>query len=135
MLRSIFWGLAFFVVPFRAVFSQEPEPNVSGTYVAEPVDSAHADSPFVGMTFSLSADTWSLGQGDRELVAGGYAVRGDTLRVWDEEGEPACPSSVVGRYLWTMADQALRFTLLEDDCDGRREFFTWSSFVSTSPGQ
>jgi hypothetical protein len=135
MLRLVLCGLAFSVIAVRGVSSQETDPSVSGTYITQALDSAHADSPCVGLTFRLLADAWSLRGEDGELVAGKYAVRGDTLRIWDEAGRLACNSSVVGRYLWGRANDVLRLALLDDECPGRRRALTSVKLLSVSPGQ
>jgi hypothetical protein len=53
------------------------------------------------------------------LIAAAYRVRADTIQLRDEAGPAACPNDV-GRYLWRIEGDTLRFRLIDDPCAGRR---------------
>jgi iron complex outermembrane receptor protein len=53
------------------------------------------------------------------LSVASYVLAGDTITLRDQSGPATCPGSV-GRYLWRVDAQALRFQLIGDGCDPRR---------------
>jgi iron complex outermembrane receptor protein len=53
------------------------------------------------------------------LIVGSYLLTGDTITLRDQSGPAACPSAI-GRYLWRVDAEALRFQLIGDGCDPRR---------------
>jgi imidazolonepropionase-like amidohydrolase len=57
--------------------------------------------------------------GDVEGIAGEYTLAGDTITLQDDRGRVAC-LGVPGRHLLALAGDTLRFTLLTDECEGRR---------------
>ena len=65
------------------------------------------------------------------LIAAAYRVLGDTIQLRDESGPAACPNEV-GRYLWRMQGDTLRFQLVDDTCAGRRSAFAgaWTRVAS-----
>jgi hypothetical protein len=54
-----------------------------------------------------------------QLVTGTYEVSGDELQLIEDSG---C-GEVSGTYIWELVDEGLRTTLVEDDCEDRREGF------------
>jgi hypothetical protein len=65
------------------------------------------------------------------LIAAAYRVLADTIQFRDESGPAACPTQV-GRYLWRIDGDTLRFRYLDDACAGRRSAFaaTWIRVAS-----
>jgi imidazolonepropionase-like amidohydrolase len=57
--------------------------------------------------------------GDVEGLAGSLTLRGDTMTMRDDRGRVAC-IGVEGTYRFALASDTLRFTLIEDTCEGRR---------------
>ncbi len=53
-------------------------------------------------------------------VRGKLSVEGCTVRFTDSEGTYACPSDEVGTYTFEVREGTLRFTLVKDECEGRR---------------
>ena len=55
------------------------------------------------------------------VVEATYAVTGDQIIFTDKQGKLACtePATAVGKYRWKYDGQALRFTKVEDGCEGR----------------
>ena len=65
------------------------------------------------------------------LIAAAWRVLGDTIQLRDESGPAACPGEV-GRYLWRMQGDTLRFQLVSDACAGRRSALAtaWTKVAS-----
>ncbi len=53
-------------------------------------------------------------------VRGKLSVQGCTVRFTDTEGTYACPADQVGTYTFQVREGTLRFTLVKDECEGRR---------------
>src|SRR5688572_22413161 len=65
------------------------------------------------------------------LIAAAWRLLGDTIQLRDESGPAACPGEV-GRYLWRMQGDTLRFQLVSDACAGRRSALAtaWTKVAS-----
>ena len=70
--------------------------------------------------------------GDVEGLAGVYTLEGDTLTLRDDRGRVAC-IGVAGRHRIAFRADTLRFSFIEDACDGRRTAFA-QPWVRTSDG-
>ena len=53
------------------------------------------------------------------LIVASIVLTGDTITLRDLNGPAACPGSI-GRYLWRLDAETLRFQLIGDGCDPRR---------------
>ena len=71
--------------------------------------------------------------GDVEGLAGTFTMEGDTLTLRDDRGRVAC-IGMAGRHRVTLRADTLRFTLIEDACDGRRTAFA-QPWVRTAEGE
>ncbi|HEX9727257.1 MAG TPA: hypothetical protein VGA37_01985 [Gemmatimonadales bacterium] len=129
MSRLIQWALVLATLSATALMAQDASTSPTGTYVAQPIDSANASAAFAGLTLRLLGERWGLSNEDGDLVSGRYAVQADTLEIWDEDGRVACDSHLVGRYLWARWENVLRLSLLEDQCPGRRMAMTSMKFI------
>jgi imidazolonepropionase-like amidohydrolase len=73
-----------------------------------------------GVTMSLSAQgraTFVSARGT--LVDASYTVSGTQVAFRDTAGVVACPGAI-GQYAWRRSGDTLRFTVVEDRCEGRR---------------
>jgi hypothetical protein len=60
-------------------------------------------------------------------VEGNYTSTADELKITDEKGEIACNNSaglVTGTYKWMLENKKLTLTVVDDKCEGRRQFLT-----------
>ncbi len=64
-------------------------------------------------------------------VNGTYKISGDRIELTDKDGEFACQGPV-GTYTWKADDNKLIFTVVEDECDGRRQALTSRALVRKS---
>ena len=53
----------------------------------------------------------------REVVSAPFELQGNQITFQEDSGEYACHA--VGRYSWAMSGSTLRYTRIEDSCDGR----------------
>ena len=53
------------------------------------------------------------------LIVASYAANADTITLRDGSGPAACPGPT-GRYVWRLESDVLRFRLVSDACNGRR---------------
>jgi len=53
-------------------------------------------------------------------VSGKWEIRDDRLYLWDLSGPMACPESQTGIYDFTITDNTMILSLVEDDCLGRK---------------
>lgn len=59
----------------------------------------------------------------REPVDGRWSIDGNRMTFRNDATAPVCPD-LAGIYGWTLAEDVLYFTLVEDDCGPRREHMT-----------
>ena len=57
------------------------------------------------------------------IVRASYKVTGDKVEIVDVEGSYAYPEGGTGKYKWTLNDEVLTFTLIEDQNPARRKGF------------
>jgi hypothetical protein len=57
-------------------------------------------------------------------VKGIYKVSGNDVEVTDQDGDFACPDTVVGKYKWKVDGEKLVMTIIDDACEGRAQGFS-----------
>ena len=82
----------------------------SGSTAEMTIDGMSIDGAF--MMMGVGAD-----------VQATFTLDGSTLSVTDTGGSGACPSDQLGVYEASCSSDALSFTLMDDDCMGRMNFF------------
>ena len=80
-----------------------------------------------------SAGRYRFTMGDVEGLAGAFTLQGDTLTMRDDRGRVAC-LGVVGRHRISVSRDTLRFALVEDTCEGRRNALA-QPWVRTDEGE
>ena len=72
------------------------------------------------LTIHISGDSSFVTRSDGEvLVRSSFTITGDTLTISDYgTGEYVCPDAK-GKYSFTVSDDSLILTLIEDSCEGR----------------
>ncbi len=118
--RIILCALVFLCI-CPVAFSQQ---RWAGTYVTMIGD---ADVPpdmkaAVGRWELILSDegTFTTAQNGEVVVRGSYVVSADQMSFSDSEGKMACPEQSTGTYKPALNGATLTFTLVEDDCAGRR---------------
>ncbi len=83
-----------------------------GTYT-----SSGDDEPW---THTFAPDgTFSVASNAGMLVEGTYVVTGDQIEITDERGPRAAVEAKPGTYRWSVDQQQLMFTVVEDEVEGR----------------
>lgn len=72
---------------------------------------------------------FTVGQKEETVVEGVYSVTADRIELTDKQGRYACTEAGPGKYEWKYDGKALKFTILEDLCEGRSEVLTKQAFV------
>jgi imidazolonepropionase-like amidohydrolase len=98
------WPLLFVST---SAFAQAPSP-LPGTYVTGP------------FSITFEASTYQISRGGQVAVSGEFQLARDTVTFRDRSGAIACNPAVAGRYIWKRDGVALTFTLVSDDCPGRK---------------
>jgi hypothetical protein len=135
-----------------ATLAQSSGDSIVGTYTVVitepdiPKDIANGPTLLGRWQVQFNDDgTYSTARTDvGEMVSGTYEVDGDQITITDESGLLSCsnnspigniPDVATGTYAWQKTDQRLNFTLVDDECAGRRILMTTrqlTGFVSCS---
>ncbi len=96
------------------VLAQDEQPSLIGRYVVGNDSNA--------ATVELLDDGYHVMiQQGRVGVIGNYTVDGDTVTFEDLAGPISCPAGKRGQYTFESTDKGLRFSLVDEECDGRSQ--------------
>jgi hypothetical protein len=126
--------IALFCLSSSVALAQE----YAGTYITTIND---ADVP---PDMKAAVGNWELILGDEGqftsskngevMVRGAYVVTGDQMTFSDAEGPMACPNEqATGSYTPALEGATLTFTLVDDECAGRRIVLTSHSLTKQPP--
>ncbi len=63
------------------------------------------------------------------LIGGNSSISGNALTLVDKTGPISCTGAkATGKYTWSLSGKTLKFTKVEDNCSGRPEVLTTSSW-------
>lgn len=79
------------------------------------------------VTFNADG-THAVSAGGNIVVKGVYTIKDDQILLTDKEGEYACGGDVTGSYKWKFDGKSLTFSVVSDDCDGRKGGLTSQPF-------
>jgi hypothetical protein len=155
--RRMVVALLSFLTVFATVwpltaFAQSDEESIVGTYTVVitepdiPKDIPNGPTLLGRWQIQFNEDgTYTTSRTDvGEMVAGSYTVEGNKVTITDERGLLSCanaspvgsiPDAETGTYGWQKTDQRINFTLVEDNCAGRKILLTTrqlEGFVSCS---
>ena len=63
------------------------------------------------------------------VVEGVYEIKNEQVYITDETGPYACGENMTGVYKWIIKDNKVTFTVVKDECTGRKNFMTTKPFT------
>lgn len=91
-----------------SVASAQVPARLTGSFVTGP------------LSITFDSDEYRISRGDQVAIIGRFRLVADTITFRDLSGPIACIGPVIGRYLWQLTAEGLSFTLIGDECSGRR---------------
>jgi hypothetical protein len=134
---SLLLSLLFSATTFTSTYSQ----LASGVYtITVSKDDLPQNASEEDMNRFVGKWEWTLSEyGRMKLtldgkvkVEGKYTSTADELKITDEKGEIACNNSAgleIGTYKWMLENKKLTLIVVDDKCEGRRQFLTHAPWM------
>jgi hypothetical protein len=132
LLLPIIFSLASFTNGFSQLSAGIYSMNVTKDMFPQNTSEEHLKALVGKWEWTLTEDgSMKLTLDGKVKVEGKYSSTSEEVKITDEKGEIACsnnPGSETGTYKWMLENNKLTLTVVEDKCEGRKNFLTHGSW-------
>ena len=120
--RQIIIGAIITFVTVLLIGCQTSQELKEGTYTSNVDSRVISFKLYDGNHYTVKLD-------DETVVEGVYEVKNEQVYITDETGPYACGENMTGVYKWIIKDNKVTFTVVKDECTGRKNFMTTKPFT------
>ena len=111
--QQIIIGAIITLVTVFLIGCQTSQELKEGTYTAKADSKIFSIKLYDGNHYTVQIDGVTV-------VEGVYEVKNERVYVTDETGPYACGENITGVYKWIIKDNKVTFTVVKDECTGRK---------------